>query len=536
MEQGVQFYQILVVIVYLLAVFYLGYRGYRRTKSAEDYLVAGRQMHPYVMAMSYGATFISTSAIVGFGGAAAVFGMGILWLTFLNIFAGILIAFVFFGGRTRKMGHLLGAHTFPELLGRRFKSRFVQVFSGLVIFFFMPIYAAAVMMGICRYLQVNLGINYQVALLVFAVMIAVYVVIGGLKGVMYTDALQGSIMLVGMLILLVFTYKIVGGVVSGHEALTAMADKVPEKLIKGGHQGWTMMPKFGAPLWWTLVSTIVMGVGIGVLAQPQLAVRFMTVKSQRELNRAVLVGGIFILAMTGIAFIVGSLTNVAFFNDARFGTVSIAAAKGVTDEVIPTYIKSFLPGWFAALFMITLLAAAMSTVSSQFHTVGTSLGRDCCEQLARGHQSSILVNRIAIFVGFIFTVFLSWGLPKIYARGDVIIARATAIFFALCAATFLPAYLGGLYSRGMSRAAAIWGMLAGFLSSGFWLVFVHASESGALGICQRLFGKASLFNGTVWDYVDALFIGLPIAVIVTLVVNALTKPLPEEHVRKCFGD
>ena len=71
--------------------------GYLRTKDTADYLVAGRKTHPYIMALSYGATFISTSAIVGFGGAAAVFGMGLLWLTFLNIFVGIFIAFTVFG-------------------------------------------------------------------------------------------------------------------------------------------------------------------------------------------------------------------------------------------------------------------------------------------------------------------------------------------------------------------------------------------------------------------------------------------------------
>ncbi|MCD4670809.1 MAG: sodium:solute symporter family protein, partial [Actinomycetia bacterium] len=72
-----------IVIVYLLIIGYLGYLGYRGTKTSEDFMIAGRQIHPYVMAISYGATFISTSAIVGFGGAAGVFGMGLLWLTFL---------------------------------------------------------------------------------------------------------------------------------------------------------------------------------------------------------------------------------------------------------------------------------------------------------------------------------------------------------------------------------------------------------------------------------------------------------------------
>ena len=70
-------------------------------------------------------------------------------------------------------------------------------------------------------------------------------------------------------------------------------------------------PKYN--LWWIVISTVVMGVGIGVLAQPQLVVRFMTVKSDRELNRAVLVGGIFILMMTGVAFTVGALSNVYFY-------------------------------------------------------------------------------------------------------------------------------------------------------------------------------------------------------------------------------
>ena len=66
----------IIMMVYLFAVGYLAYRGYRGTKNATDYLIAGRNAHPFVMALSYGATFISTSAIVGFGGAAAVFGLG----------------------------------------------------------------------------------------------------------------------------------------------------------------------------------------------------------------------------------------------------------------------------------------------------------------------------------------------------------------------------------------------------------------------------------------------------------------------------
>lgn len=104
----------LIVVAYLLSLAYLGFLGYKKTTSASDYLVGGRQMNPIVMVLSYGATFISASAIVGFGGVAAAFGMGIQWLCFLNMFIGVVIAFIFFGLRTRRMGVKLNVSTLPK--------------------------------------------------------------------------------------------------------------------------------------------------------------------------------------------------------------------------------------------------------------------------------------------------------------------------------------------------------------------------------------------------------------------------------------
>ncbi|MCJ7665797.1 MAG: sodium:solute symporter family protein, partial [Actinobacteria bacterium] len=394
-----------IVVIYLLVIGYLGYLGYRGTKTAGDFMVAGRQIHPYVMALSYGATFISTSAIVGFGGAAGVFGMGLLWLTFLNIAVGIAIAFIFFGKKTREMGQKLDAHTFPEFLGRRYNSRAIQVIGGVVIFVFMPLYTGVVLIGAARFIESTLNINFVLSLAIFSIIIAAYVIAGGLKGVMYTDALQGTIMFIGMIILVVMTYKILGGIVPAHQALTDLASKLPESLTAGGHQGWTTMPAFGTPLWWSLVSTIVLGVGIGVLAQPQLVVRFMTVKSNKELNRAVLIGGIFILFMTGVAFVVGALSNVFFFNTT--GNIAIAEAGGNTDLIIPTFINMAMPPWFVYVFMLTLLAAAMSTISSQFHALGTAFSRDMIgvgiKESKKGKEGnsskSLLVTKLGVIIG-----------------------------------------------------------------------------------------------------------------------------------------
>jgi len=90
-------YLIVFTIIYLAITIYLSYLGYKKTTTVSDYLLAGRQVHPVTMSLSYGSTYISTSAIIGFGGVSALYGFSMSWLAFLNILVGVWIAFVVFG-------------------------------------------------------------------------------------------------------------------------------------------------------------------------------------------------------------------------------------------------------------------------------------------------------------------------------------------------------------------------------------------------------------------------------------------------------
>ncbi|WP_094226535.1 sodium:solute symporter family protein [Methanolobus psychrotolerans] len=515
------------VAAYMIVVFYLGWLGYKQTKNTDDYMLAGRKVNPFVLAFSYGAAFISTSAIIGFGGYAGAFGMGILWLVVMNIFVGIFIAFVVFGSRTRRIGVNLKAVTFPELIGRRFQSRFIQGFSGALITIFMPLYAGSVLIGGARFMETALDINYNVAVLILAIIVAAYVITGGLIAVMYTDALQGVLMFIGMGILLVLTYSKLGGVIEAHQALTNMAYLVPDNLAAVGHNGWTSMPALGSPTWWTLVSTIILGVGIGVLAQPQLAVRFMTVKNTRSLKRAVLSGGPFIFMMAGVAYIVGALSNVYFFDTK--GMLSIDVAGGNIDKIMPEYINSAMPDYFVVFFLLTLLAAAMSTLSSQFHAMGTAFGHDFYREFVMKGKigKTITLTRVGIATTIMASVVLAYILPP------GIIARATAIFFGLCAAAFLPMYSGAIFWKRMTKEGAIASLLVGTFSSLFWLTFVHVKEASALGISQALFGKVTLLTGT-WTVIDPILVATPLSIIVAIVVSLMTKPASKEHIDLCF--
>jgi len=520
-------------VIYLIIVFYLGYRGWRETKRASDYLLAGRGMNPFVMSMSYGATFISTSAIIGFGGAAGLYGFPLLWLTFLNIFVGIFIAMVYFGKRTRRMGVALDSHTFPELLGQRYQSRFIQGFAGAVIFLFIPIYAAAVLIGIARFLEVYLLLPYNWGIIIFTLILCIYTVTGGLKGVMYTEAFQGTIMFVMMVLFIIFTYAKLGGIISGNEALTNLAPQTPEKLKALGMIGWTQGTTWFSPLWWTIYSTIIFGVGVGVLAQPQLAVRYMTVKSDRELNRSVLYGGVFILMMTGVAFTVGALSNAVFFKE--FGKISIDMAGGNIDKIIPVYIEKVMPGWFGVLFLLAMIAAAMSTLASQYHAGGTSLGRDFYQKglnrVSGKKGAELNVAKVGVFLTIIATMLWGFFLP------GGIIALATAFFFGLCSSTFLPAFLLGLYWKGATTAGAKASMVGGFFISLLYLVFIHEREAASVGLVRALTGHATLVEGTSWgalSVVDPNVIALPISFLLMIVVSLATRKMEQDHLDLCW--
>ncbi len=122
-----------------------------------------------------------------------------------------------------------------------------------------------------------------------ALIVAAYVITGGIKGVLYTDALQAVIMFACMLFLLFWFYRVMDmGFIEANRKLTEITPLVPERFKEVGHQGWTAMPVTGSPQWYTLVTSLILGVGIGCLAQPQLVVRFMNANSTMGVRIGVL--------------------------------------------------------------------------------------------------------------------------------------------------------------------------------------------------------------------------------------------------------
>ena len=187
-----------------------------------------------------------------------------------------------------------------------------------------------------------------------------------------------------MLFLLFWFYRVMDmGFIEANRKLTEIAPLVPERFKEVGHQGWTAMPVTGSPQWYTLVTSLILGVGIGCLAQPQLVVRFMMVESTKQLNRGVLIGCVFLIVTVGAIYHVGALSNLFFLKTE--GVVASEAIKDM-DKIIPLFIDRAMPEWFSAVFMLCILSASMSTLSAQFHTMGASFGADIFPKL--GHRKN----------------------------------------------------------------------------------------------------------------------------------------------------
>lgn len=526
----------IMALIFGTATFALAYFGYKNTRDSEQFMLGRNKTSPVIIALSYGATFLSASAIIGFGGQAAVHGMSLMWLCFLNIFIGVIVAFAVFGPRTRTLGKKLRASTFADLLGKIYKSKGIRGFTAILIIVMMPIYCAAVLKGAVNSLSVMTGLTayYDILLILLAVIVALYVVYGGIIAVMYNDALQAGIMFFGMIIILIMTYSMFGGIESAHSQLGNLWDAgiIDQVGALPGARGWTGISEFGSQEWMLVVTTFLMGVGIGSLTQPQLVVRFMSARDNKTLYKSMAIGAIFMFVVVGTAYTVGPLSNIYFVDNHGVGAFEYISNLGLgTDFIIPQFLTEVFGSFsnatfgdlFLSLFLLALLSASISTISALMHTIGVAGGYDLFT-LARnrvykeeGDARSIRVNRI-------FTMFVLVAVVAIcYLMPNDVIAKATSVFMGITAAALLPAYAHGLYSKKPNRSAAGISMATGTFVYLFWALFMNAGTATFLPICRILTGSNVLFGDSILSSLDAVVVALPISIIAMIIVLIINR-------------
>lgn len=431
------------------ALLWIGYAALlivvaRRTQSS-DALLPGK-VGAVVQALAYVATYISAVALVGFGGLCYLFGMQMLLVAAGNVWFGTWFAYRWLAWPTRLWQRKLNSRTPAELLSKAYESPFLQRFLGLVSAVLLVIYGSAVFKGAAVMVSGVLPVPTEAALLILVCVVGISVLCGGLRGVLYTEALQGLVMIIGVGALLVATLKAVGGPAAGLQALaqlppTAGADR-GFMALSSGDKGLNI-------IFLALVTSV------GIWAQPQLIQRHFALRSAAEAKKTAPLAMLVLSVVVGGSYFASALSRLIL-------------GDGITspDAVMPTLVAMLLPVLGQQIFALAIVSASLSTASALLHIASGSLGRDVLGKHLEGWPWRCVVIISAAASG-IFAL-----------KTSSVIALICATSWTLLACAILVPYLMLLTqgNRAGSSAAAC-SSLCGFAGAAAWFLLAYAATS-----------------------------------------------------------
>ncbi|WP_246112268.1 sodium/proline symporter [Thermococcus aciditolerans] len=354
--------QILIVLVLYLS-FLIGFGVYqgRKAKSGKDFAIAGRQLPGWIAALSERATGESAWALLGLPGFAYAAGLSAIWVA-VGCVAGIIVAWTVFAGRLRREAEKYDATTFIDYIARRHSDaeKWIRILGSVTVVFFFFFYVGAQFLGGGKTLNALFGVDPKIGMLITAVIILPYTVLGGLKSVAYTDTVQAIVMILTLTIA-----PIVGLIyianhpdVFAHSVSSALEMSGPEySTILGGLVGGAAFVFVIAEFSWFF----------GYLGgMPQLSIRFMAIKDEKNAKLARNVG----VSWTILAYI-GALL-IGWIGIAIFGPTGLEDQEAV----MPSVMLKLFPPFLAAIFITGAIAAMLSTADSLLILSATELSEN----------------------------------------------------------------------------------------------------------------------------------------------------------------
>ncbi|MCD6372295.1 MAG: sodium/proline symporter, partial [Thermococcus sp.] len=393
--------QILTVLVlYLLFLIGLGVYQGRKAKSGKDFAIAGRQLPGWVAALSERATGESAWALLGLPGFAYAAGLSAIWVA-VGCVAGIIVAWVVFAGRLRREAEKYDATTFIDYIAKRHSDagKWIRIFGSITVVFFFFFYVGAQFLGGGKTLNALFGIDPKVGMLITAVIILPYTVLGGLKSVAYTDTVQAIVMILTLTIapIVGLIYIANNPDVFAHSVSSALEMAGPEySTILGGMVGSAALIFVIAEFSWFF----------GYLGgMPQLSIRFMAIKDEENAKLARNVG----VTWTILAYI-GALL-IGWIGIAIFGPTGLQDQEAVMPEVM---LKLF-PPFLAAVFITGAIAAMLSTADSLLILSATELSENLLKPFVYKEgfdpKRSLMLSRITTIALGIIALITAYLVP-----------------------------------------------------------------------------------------------------------------------------
>lgn len=435
------------ILVYLVILLVIGVAAARRMKGLDDFVLGGRRIGPLAAAISERASGESSWFLLGLPGAAYAAGFTEFW-SVIGIAFGIFFSWTFLAMPLRRQTGEYNALTIPDYFEARFagagnRSRALRILSMAIIIFFYTIYLAAQFIGGGKLLNAAFGLDPALGLVLTAVVVMLYTLLGGFLAVVWTDVVQGI-----MMMFVAFILPIVGIVKLGGPGV--LVDRLQD--VHGGFSLAMDGGKTGA----AFVFGVMLGSlswGLGYLGQPHLLTRYMAIKSHTQIRRSTLIAMIWVLLAYWGAAMIGIVGA---------GTFDTALAD--PEQVMPLLARYLLPGWIAGLMLAGAIAAMMSTADSQLLVVTSSIVEDVYVKLLRVRSEP----RVLVLVSRVVTIAVSAvALVLAFGAEDTIFDLVSYAWAGL-GASFGPPLLLALRWKRTTFAGVLSGMVAGSVSNVVW--------------------------------------------------------------------
>jgi len=436
-------YQMIAMAIYFIAMVAIGLWGYSRTNDLDDYMLAGRNLGPLPTALSAGASDMSGWLLMGLPGALYLSGMVEFWIA-IGLTIGAWLNWKLVAPRLRTYTEVArNAITIPSFFGNRLRdnSRMLRVLSGIIILGFFTFYVSSGLTAGGKFFEASFGWDYHMGMMAVAGIVMAYTLIGGFVAVCYTDMVQGLMMVAALVAVPTLGIIRLGGPGKAIDQITAVD---PNAFVLWG-AGTTLFGVVSAAAW-----------GLGYFGQPHIIVRFMALNSPQQAKAGRRIGiGWMILGCLGAAGT--ALVGIAEFK--RDG-VSLTDPEAVFISLGQMLFHPLIAGFMLA----AILAAIMSTISSQLLVSGSALVEDLYRTFAKNDLSeklAILMGRIAVLLVSVVAASLAWQ------QNDTIL-ELVAFAWAGFGASFGPIVLYSLYWKKLTNWGALAGMAAGALVVAIW--------------------------------------------------------------------
>ena len=477
------------IAIYFVLVIGIGIFFFAKAKKSEsekEYFLGGRNMNGLVAALSAGASDMSAWVLMGLPGSIYLAGVGKVWIA-VGLLLGTVGAWVFVAPKLRRYSIKANdSITIPQFLTNRFKTenKVLQIISAIVFVVVYCVYSASSIVACGDLFKTVLNVDPKISMIVATAIIVLYTFLGGFNAVCWTDFFQGMLMLAALMICPIIALVCVK---TGSYVPTTGA-ALPENyfnMLSSGSFDWASVADIITGFGW----------GLGYFGMPHIIVRFIAIKSEKDMKKSQIVGSCWTAVILTMSAIVG------LFGRYLFGE-SLTESKSL---VFVTMVRTFFPAFIAGILLSAIIAAAMSTADSQLLASSSAFSSDVYKAVIRKNASNkemMWAGRIVVVIIAVVAFFIATN-PS--CEGIMELVECAWGFFG---ASFGPVILLALYWKRFTYPGAVAGIVTGFVADMVWYT-LFTGDSGIY--------KIGLFNTGIYEIIPGFFCGLLAAVIVSLI-------------------